>query len=140
MEDPGVKHWDAVLRIMQYLKGTQNVGIVFDGSVTPKGTSGYFSYPKADVEVFVDADHDTNKDDRRSVSHWICIYVSRSTNIMAKYVSNYSSFIIYGSGIHGSMRSNPRIIINDVKRMLSNRYKMKNMGLLDWILGMEVIH
>ena len=71
MEDPGVKHWDAVLRIMQYLKGTQNVGIVFDGSVTPKGTSGYFSYPKADAEVFVDADHGTNKDDRRSVTGYV---------------------------------------------------------------------
>ena len=42
MEDPGVKHWDAILRIMQYFKGTQNVGIVFDGSVTLKDTCGYF--------------------------------------------------------------------------------------------------
>ena len=71
MEDPGVKHWDAVLRIMQYLRGTQNVGIVFDGSVTPKGTCGYFSYPKANAEVFVDADHGTNKDDRRSVTGYV---------------------------------------------------------------------
>ena len=41
-EDPGVKHWDAILRITQYLRGTQNVGIVFDGSVTLKDTCGYF--------------------------------------------------------------------------------------------------
>ena len=31
MEDPGVKHWDAILRITQYLRGTQNVGIVLTG-------------------------------------------------------------------------------------------------------------
>ena len=30
-------------------------------------------------------------------------------------------------------------VINDVKRTLNKRYKMKDMGLLDWILGMEVI-
>ena len=42
MEDPRVKHWDAILRITQYLRGTQNVGIVFDGSVTMKDTCGYF--------------------------------------------------------------------------------------------------
>ena len=42
MKDPGVKHWDAILRITQYLIGTQNVGIVFDGSVTLKDTCGYF--------------------------------------------------------------------------------------------------
>ena len=42
MEDPRMKHWDAVLRITQYLRGTQNVRIVFDGSVTHKDTSGYF--------------------------------------------------------------------------------------------------
>ena len=56
---------------MQYLRGTQNVGIVFDGSVTPKGTSRYFSYPKADAEVFVDANHGTNKDDRCSVTGYL---------------------------------------------------------------------
>ena len=71
MDNPGPQHWEAVLRIIQYLKGSQDKGIVFTGDVTGKDTSGYFSYPKADANIFVDADHAGHKDDRRSVTGYV---------------------------------------------------------------------
>ena len=63
MENPGVKHWNVVLRILMYLKGTQHLNIVFDGSMQSRDTSGFFSHPKPDANIFVDADHAGNKDD-----------------------------------------------------------------------------
>ena len=71
MDNPGPQHWEAVLRIFQYLKGSQDKGIVFTGNVSEKDTSGYFSYPKADANIFVDADHAGHKDDRRSVTGYV---------------------------------------------------------------------
>ena len=71
MENPGPQHWEAVLRILWYLKGSQDKGIVFTWDVTGKDTSGYFSYPKADANIFVDADHAGHKDDRRSVTGYV---------------------------------------------------------------------
>ena len=59
-----------------------------------------------------------------------CIYTRHSdkgVTIIALYVDD---LIIAGSNDD---------VINDVKRMLNKRYKMKDMGLLDWILGMEVV-
>jgi hypothetical protein len=73
MESPGPEHWEAVLRILRYLKGTQHLGLVFDGSVTSQDTHGYFSYPKANAQVFVDADYGGNKDDRRSVTGYVFV-------------------------------------------------------------------
>ena len=71
MENPGVKHWNAVLRILMYLKGTQHFNIVFDVSLQSRDTSDFFSYPKPDANIFVDADHAGNKDDRRSVTGYV---------------------------------------------------------------------
>ena len=71
MDNPGPQHWEAILRIIQYLKGSLDKGIVFTSNVTAKDTSGYFSYPKADANIFVDADHAGHKDDRRSVTGYV---------------------------------------------------------------------
>ena len=71
MDNPGELHWEAVLRITRYLKGTQTKAIVFDGSVTNQDTQGYFSYPKTEATIFVDADHAGHKDDRRSVTGYV---------------------------------------------------------------------
>ena len=54
-----------------YLKGTQHLNIVFDGSMQSRDTSGFFSYPKPDANIFVDVDHAGNKDDRRSVIGYV---------------------------------------------------------------------
>ena len=71
MDNPGPQHWEAIVRIIQYLKGSIDKGIVFTGNVSEKDTSGYFSYPKADANIFVDADHAGHKDDRRSVTGYV---------------------------------------------------------------------
>jgi hypothetical protein len=68
MENPGVQHWDAVQRILVYLRGSQNKSIVFESDENSATTRGYYSYPKANAQFYVDADHATNKDDRRSVT------------------------------------------------------------------------
>ena len=51
MENPGVKHWNAVLRILKCLKGTLHLNMVFDGSMQSRDTSGFFSYPKPDEYI-----------------------------------------------------------------------------------------
>jgi hypothetical protein len=76
VENPGPKHWEAVIRILRYLKGSVNLGIVYDGNTTSKDTQGYFSYPKANAQVFVDADHASDKDDRRSVTGYVFMLAS----------------------------------------------------------------
>ncbi|MBW0476330.1 hypothetical protein O181_016045 [Austropuccinia psidii MF-1] len=32
LEKPGIKHWNAFLHVLKYLKGTQNVGLTYDGN------------------------------------------------------------------------------------------------------------
>ncbi|GMF31993.1 unnamed protein product [Phytophthora fragariaefolia] len=57
LENPGLQHWKAAIRVLRYLKSTRGHGIVYQGS------SG-----KVTVEAFTDADWGSNTDDRRSVS------------------------------------------------------------------------
>ncbi|GMF52757.1 unnamed protein product [Phytophthora fragariaefolia] len=57
LENPGLQHWKAAIRVLRYLKSTREHGIVYQGS------SG-----KVTVEAFTDADWGSNTDDRRSVS------------------------------------------------------------------------
>ena len=72
MDNPGILHWNAVLRIIYYLKGTLSKGIEFRGNNSLEAeTQGYFSYPKAEATIFVDADHAGHKDDRRSVTGYV---------------------------------------------------------------------
>ena len=39
MDNPGPQHWEAILRIIQYLKGSLDKGIVFTSNVTVRDTS-----------------------------------------------------------------------------------------------------
>jgi hypothetical protein len=58
MSNPGLMHWTAVKRILRYLKGTVNTGLVFSGSNTT-----LFGY--------TDSDWRRSIDDRRSTSGYI---------------------------------------------------------------------
>ncbi|KAI9907671.1 hypothetical protein PsorP6_002969 [Peronosclerospora sorghi] len=57
LENPGLLHWKAAIRVLRYLKTTREYGILYQGGT---GT--------VTVEAFSDADWGTNIDDRRSVS------------------------------------------------------------------------
>ncbi|KAE9007452.1 hypothetical protein PR001_g16969 [Phytophthora rubi] len=56
LENPGLQHWRAAIRVLRYLKTTREHGIVYQGC------------DDVTVEAFTDADWGSNIDDRRSVS------------------------------------------------------------------------
>ena len=58
-QDPGQVHWQAVKRILRYLCGTAEYGLVFDGSIPLQ------------LQVFADANWAGCIDSRRSTSGWL---------------------------------------------------------------------
>lgn len=56
LENPGVKHWDAGIKVVRYLIKIKDIGIVHDGFKTTK------------LVAYSDADWARNRDDRHSVS------------------------------------------------------------------------
>jgi hypothetical protein len=79
MEAPKMSHWNGVLRIMRYLKGTCDEGILFGNMISHKdkfGEAGYNLLPK-DVELekcllgFSDASHAGCPVTRRSATGYI---------------------------------------------------------------------
>ncbi|XP_059217634.1 uncharacterized protein LOC131994774 [Stomoxys calcitrans] len=70
--NPGRAHWEAVKRVMRYLKGTATVGLEY----------------KFDVEIsivrYCDADWAGNTDDRQSTTGYIFIYQSAAISWLTK--------------------------------------------------------
>ena len=60
--NPSKPHWEAVKRIMRHLKGTLNLGIVYEKE------------PDGNVKGFCDADWAGSVDDRQSTTGYIFIY------------------------------------------------------------------
>ena len=60
MSNPGREHWEAVKWLMKYLKGSTNVGLLFEHC--PNGVI---------LEGFVDSDFAGDKDKRRSTSAYM---------------------------------------------------------------------
>jgi len=60
LNNPGKKHWIAAKRILRYLKGTINTGIIYKGS-------------NCELKVYTDADFANDKDNRKSISGYISI-------------------------------------------------------------------
>ena len=58
MESPGKVHWEAVKRVLRYLKGTKDLRLTYG----KRGTRG--------MEAFVDADGAT-QDHRRAISGFV---------------------------------------------------------------------
>ncbi|OWZ18686.1 polyprotein [Phytophthora megakarya] len=56
LENPGQQHWKAAIRVLRYLKSTQEFGIVYNGIKE-----------KVELSAYTDADWGSNLDDRRSV-------------------------------------------------------------------------
>ena len=63
MSNPGKEHWEAVKWMLRYLKGTQDIGLLFDAKVEDaKILTGY-----------VDADHAQDLDKRKSTTGFVFI-------------------------------------------------------------------
>lgn len=62
LENPGIKHWTAVKRILRYLKGTTKLRLVYRRKL--KHTS-------FKIEAFTDSDYANDVDNRRSVTGYI---------------------------------------------------------------------
>ncbi|KAL5538348.1 hypothetical protein UlMin_042297 [Ulmus minor] len=61
MSNPGKKHWEVAKWLFRYIKGTSNVGLIYEQK---EGT-------KLKLEGFVDSDYARNKDNRRSTTAYM---------------------------------------------------------------------
>nr|GMD40766.1 Retrovirus-related Pol polyprotein from transposon TNT 1-94 [Ipomoea batatas] len=77
MHSPGKEHWNAVMWILRYLKGTSSLGLVFDRS----------SSVSTDIVGFVDFDYGGDLDRRRSLSNYI--FTLRNCAISWKAMHQY---------------------------------------------------
>ncbi|POM69092.1 Gag-pol Polyprotein [Phytophthora palmivora] len=66
LANPGMEHWNAVVRGLKYLAGTKYYGICLGGSqeVTPENLAGH-------VEAYSDSDYANSPDTRRSVGGYV---------------------------------------------------------------------
>jgi hypothetical protein len=62
MENPGKKHWNAAKRVLRYLAGTKNIGIVMNGNV---------DYSKYHITAYSDADWGRDIHGRKSIYGYI---------------------------------------------------------------------
>ncbi|OWZ13835.1 polyprotein [Phytophthora megakarya] len=74
LENPGQQHWKAAIRVLRYLKGTRDLGIVYNGN---KG--------KVELTAYTDADWGSNLDDRRSVSGTMVMISGAPVVFKSKY-------------------------------------------------------
>ncbi|KAL5554515.1 hypothetical protein UlMin_041916 [Ulmus minor] len=65
ISNPGKYHWEAMKWLLRYVKGTTNLGLVYEKK---NGT-------KHGLEGFVDSDYAGNKDNRRSTTSY-CFYLN----------------------------------------------------------------
>jgi len=74
MLDPTAQHMVAAMRVLRYLAGTKNVGLVF-GSRVRREAMGADSRGRGELQVdacaFADADWGNDKRDRKSITGWV---------------------------------------------------------------------
>lgn len=78
MSDPGVTHWQAVKRILRYLKGTLELGLTFTGSLNLVELKNHPIHNQIQLHAYSDADWAGDKDDRKSTTGYI-IQMNNST-------------------------------------------------------------
>jgi hypothetical protein len=68
-KNPGMKHWNAALRVLKYLKGTKKYGMLLDGcGITfSMGDDGKEIIDQP-IQIYADADYAGDLDDRKSTS------------------------------------------------------------------------
>lgn len=73
MQAPTVRHMQAAERVLRYLAGTKDVGLVFGSrnGDTVGDSRGRKAQVQVDVCAFADADWANDRGDRRSISGWV---------------------------------------------------------------------
>ena len=66
MENPGKRHWEAAKRVLRYLRGTSELGVVFNGNITYGYTERSFN-----IEAYSDADWGRDLYGRKSIYGFI---------------------------------------------------------------------
>ena len=74
MSDPTNGDWNAVIRILRYLKGTEKLGPTFDGELLEPWRKILTDERRRDLYGFSDADWATDKSTRRSQSGYIFMF------------------------------------------------------------------
>uniref|UniRef100_A0A3Q7GEA4 Reverse transcriptase Ty1/copia-type domain-containing protein n=1 Tax=Solanum lycopersicum TaxID=4081 RepID=A0A3Q7GEA4_SOLLC len=78
MGQPGREHWQAVKRILRYLRGTSDVGLIYGGDT------------QCFVTGYSDSDYAGDVDTRRSMIGYL-----------EGNFATYSDFVYYGNGVYG---------------------------------------
>jgi len=89
MHDPGRGHWEAVKWILRYIKGTLDVGLMFE-----KDTTG-----KQECIRYVNFDYAGPW--QALVYDMVCFYVGPSTDELTLYSINHYHFVYYGGRVYG---------------------------------------
>jgi hypothetical protein len=72
MQAPGHSHWVATKRVLRYLSGTKEIGLVFGSRSDGVGAeSRGDGKVEIDVCAYADADWANNKGDRKSITGWV---------------------------------------------------------------------
>lgn len=71
MVDPRRQHMDAAERVLRYLAGTRDLGLVFGSRNESVSDSRGHTQLELDVCAYADADWANDKSDRRSVTGWV---------------------------------------------------------------------
>ena len=83
LENPGPKHWEAVERILQYIKLTRNYGLVYEKCGSVHGVLG-------DLHGFCDADWAGDRDDYRSTAGWVFLMSGAAISWSSKKIATPS--------------------------------------------------
>ena len=83
LENPGPKHWEAVERILQYIKLTRNYGLVYEKCESVHGVLG-------DLHGFCDADWAGDRDDYRSTAGWVFLMSGAAISWSSKKIATPS--------------------------------------------------
>ena len=84
MANPSKEHWNAIKWILRYLKGTKELGIMFERQ-----------HGETNIVGFVDSDYASDLDKRRSITGYVFTCVDGPMS----WRSNY-----YRSGIHVNIK------------------------------------
>ena len=75
--NPGKTHWQALQRLLRYLRGTESMSITYGGNTEPLPTS-------VSIAAFCDADWASDRDDRRSTTGYVVIINGGGVSWQAK--------------------------------------------------------
>ena len=93
MANPSKEHWQAMKWILQYLRGTANIDLVYDRASTDSGS----------VIGFVGFDFASDLDKRKSLTGYVFTLYGSVINLESNVTIN-SCFVYYRGKVYGSNR------------------------------------